>query len=154
VGETSLKERVHDEMTAAMRSGDKVRLGALRMLAAAITNREKEVLHDLSDDEVREVAGREVKKRAESIEAFEAAGRTDLVERERAEREVLLPYAPEQLDDAAVDALVDEAIASTGATSVKEMGKVMGVVMGRAKGRVDGAVVQRKVRERLGDPAG
>jgi uncharacterized protein YqeY len=154
VGETSLKARVHDEMTAALRSGDKVRLGALRLLAAAITNREKEVLHDLSDDEVREVASREVKKRTESIEAFEAAGRTDLVERERAERDVLSPYAPEQLDEAAIDALVDEAIASTGATSIREMGKVMGVVMGRAKGRVDGAVVQRKVRERLGDTAG
>lgn len=154
MGETSLKGRVHDEMTAAMRSGDKVRLGALRMLAAAITNREKEVLHDLSDDEVREVAGREVKKRTESIEAFEAAGRIDLVERERTERDVLRPYAPEQLDEAAVDALVDEAIATTGATSVKEMGKVMGVVMGRAKGRVDGALVQRKVRERLDDTAG
>jgi uncharacterized protein YqeY len=154
VAETSLKARVREEMTAAMRSGDKVRLGALRMLAAAITNREKEILHDLSDDEVREVAAREVKKRTESIEAFEAAGRTDLVERERAERDVLRPYAPEQLDEATVDALVDEAIASTGATSVKEMGKVMGVVMGRAKGRVDGVVVQRKVRERLGDPTG
>jgi uncharacterized protein YqeY len=151
VGETSLKARVHDEMTAAMRSGDKVRLGALRMLAAAITNREKDVLHELTDDEVGEVAGREVKKRAESIEAFEAGGREDLAERERAEREVLRPYAPEQLDEAAVDALIDEALASTGATSVKEMGKVMGVVMGRAKGTVDGAVVQRKVRERLGE---
>jgi uncharacterized protein YqeY len=154
VGEGSLKARVHDEMTAALRSGDKVRLGALRMLAAAITNREKEVLHELSDDEVREVASREVKKRTESIEAFEGAGRTDLVERERAERDVLRPYAPEQLDEAAIDALVDEAVASTGATSIKEMGKVMGVVMGRAKGRVDGAVVQGKVRERLGDTAG
>jgi uncharacterized protein YqeY len=154
VAETSLKARVREEMTAAMRSGDKVRLGALRMLAAAITNREKEILHDLSDDEVREVAAREVKKRTESIEAFEGAGRTDLVERERAERDVLRPYAPEQLDEAAIDALVDEAVASTGATSIKEMGKVMGVVMGRAKGRVDGAVVQGKVRERLGDTAG
>jgi uncharacterized protein YqeY len=154
VGETSLKARVHDEMTAAMRSGDKVRLGALRMLAAAITNREKEVLHELSDDEVREVAGREVKKRTESIEAFEAGGRTDLVERERTERDVLRPYAPEQLDEAAVDALIDEAIASTGATSVREMGKVMGVVMGRAKGKVDGALVQGKVRERLGETPG
>jgi uncharacterized protein YqeY len=152
VGETSLKTQVHDEMTAALRSGDKVRLGALRMLVAAITNREKEVLHELSDDEVREVAGREVKRRTESIEAFEAGGRMDLVEREAAEREVLRPYAPEQLDEDAVDALIDEAIASTGAASVREMGKVMGVVMGRAKGTVDGAVVQRKVRERLGDP--
>ena len=149
MGDPTLKEQVHDEMTAAMRSGDKLRLGALRMLASAITNREKEVMHELSDDEVREVAGKEVKRRTESIEAFEAAGRTDLVERERAEREVLRPFAPEQLSDAEVDALIDEAIASTGATSIKEMGKVMGAVMASAKGQVDGAVVQRKVRERL-----
>ncbi|MGH2673737.1 MAG: GatB/YqeY domain-containing protein, partial [Actinomycetota bacterium] len=118
---------------------------------AAITNREKELRRELSDDEVREVAAKEVKKRLESIEAFESAGRLELAEKERAEREVLAPYAPEQLDEAAVDAMIDEALASTGATSVKEMGKVMGAVMGKAKGAVDGTVVQRKVRERLGD---
>jgi uncharacterized protein YqeY len=149
--ESGLKAKVREEMTAAMRSGDKVRLGALRMLAAAITNREKEVLHELDDDEVRQMAGREVKKRSESIEAFEAAGRTELVEKERAEREILQAYAPAQLDDAAVDALIDEAMAATGITSVREMGKVMGIVMGKAKGQVDGAMVQRKVRERLGE---
>lgn len=151
MGDAALKAQVRTEMTAALKSGDKVRLGALRMLAAAITNREKDVRHELSDDEVREVAGTEVKKRTESIEAFESAGRMDLVEKERAEREFLQVFAPEQLGEATVDALIDEAIASTGAASVKEMGKVMGVVMGKAKGKVDGALVQRKVRERLGD---
>lgn len=151
MGEVGLKAQVRAEMTAAMKSGDKVRLGALRMLAAAITNREKEVRHELDDDEVREVAAKEVKKRGESIEAFESAGRTDLVEKERQEREVLEPYAPERLDEAAVDALVDEAIGATGAGSIKEMGKVMGYVMGKAKGTVDGSLVQQKLRERLGD---
>jgi uncharacterized protein YqeY len=151
VADATLENEIRAEMTAALKSGDKVRLGALRMLVAAITNREKELRHELSDDEVREVAGKEVKRRTESIEAFEAAGRTDLVERERAEREVLSVYAPEQLDETAVDALVDEAIAATGATSVREMGKVMGMVMGKARGSVDGSLVQRKVRERLGD---
>ncbi len=150
MGDAALKARVHSEMTAALKSGDRVRLGALRMLAAAITNREKDVRRELSDDEVREVAGTEVKKRTESIEAFESAGRMDLVERERAEREILQAYAPEQLGEAVVDSLIDEAIATTGAVSAKEMGKVMGFVMGRAKGKVDGALVQRKVRERLG----
>jgi hypothetical protein len=138
-------------MTAALKAGERVRLGALRMLVAAITNREKELRRELSDDEVRDVAAKEVKKRLESIEAFESAGRLELAEKERAEREVLEPYAPEQLDEAAVDAMIEEALADTGATSMKEMGKVMGVVMGKAKGAVDGAVVQRKVRERLGD---
>ena len=147
----SLKEQLHNDITAALKAGDKVRLGALRMLSAAVTNREKEVLHELSDDEVREVATKEVKKRGESIEAFEAAGRQELADKERAERDVLTPYAPEQLDDAEVDALIDDAIAATGATSPKEFGRVMGMVMGKAKGRVDGAVVQEKVKARLGD---
>jgi uncharacterized protein len=150
VGDPTLKEQVHEQMTAALRAGDKLRLGALRMLAAAITNREKEILHELSDDEVREVAGKEVKKRSESIEAFGSAGRTELAEKERAEREILQPFAPEQLSDAEVDALIDEAISSTGASSMKEMGAVMGAVMASAKGKVDGSLVQRKVRERLG----
>lgn len=145
----SLKEEITERMREALRSGDKVRLGAIRMLMAAIKNREVELLHELSDDEVREVAGREVKKRAESIEAFDAAGRTELADRERAEREVLSVYAPTQLSDEAVEALVDEAIDATGATSIKEIGKVMGSVMGKAKGQVDGRVVQEKVRARL-----
>lgn len=145
----TLRERIRAELTAAMKAGDKVKLGTLRMLTTAIVNREKEVLHELSDDEVREVAAREVKRRTESIEAFERGDRPDLVAKETAERDLLAAYAPEQLSDAEVDALIDEAIAATGATSVKEMGKVMGVVMGKAKGAVDGAAVQAKVRARL-----
>jgi uncharacterized protein YqeY len=147
---SSLKDQVKSQTTAAMKSGDKLAVGALRMLSAAITNREKEVGHELSDDEVREVANKEVKKRAESIEAFEAAGRTELVEKERAERDVLEPYAPTQLDGSAVDALIDEAFTSTGASGPKDMGKVMGFIMAKAKGQVDGGAVQRKVKERLG----
>jgi uncharacterized protein len=146
----SLKDQVKTQTTAAMKSGDKITVGALRMLSAAITNREKELGHELSDDEVREVANKEVKKRTESIEAFGAAGRTELVEKEQAERDVLSPYAPTQLDEAAVDALVDEAFAATGANGPQDMGKVMGFIMGKAKGQVDGGVVQRKVKERLG----
>jgi hypothetical protein len=149
VGDPTLKVQVHEQMTSALRAGEKVRLGALRMLASSITNREKEVMRELSDDEVREVAAKEVKRRTESIEAFESAGRTELAEKERAEREVLQPFAPEQLSDAEVDALIDGAISATGATSMHEMGKVMGAVMASAKGKVDGSVVQQKVRERL-----
>ncbi|HEY7660055.1 MAG TPA: GatB/YqeY domain-containing protein [Actinomycetota bacterium] len=149
MGERTLKSQVHDEMTAALKAGDKVRLGALRMLVASITNREKEVGHELSDDEVREVAGKEVKRRAESIEAFDAAGRTELADHEREERVVLSAFAPEQLSEAEVEAIVAEAIASTGASSPQEMGAVMGAVMAKAKGRVDGKAVQQMVRERL-----
>ena len=146
----SLKDQVKTQTTAAMKAGDKVTVGALRMLSAAITNREKDLRHELTDDEVREVAGKEVKKRAESIEAFDAAGRTELADKERAEREVLAPYAPTQLDAGAVDALIDEAFATTGASGPEDMGKVMGFIMGKAKGQVDGGEVQQKVKERLG----
>jgi uncharacterized protein YqeY len=148
----TLKAQIRSEMTAAMKAGDKIRVGALRMLLSSITNLEKELLvQELPDDQVREVAGKEVKKRSESIEAFDAAGRTELAEKERAERDVLAVFAPARLSNEAVAGLVDEAMATTGASSLKELGKVMGFVMGKAKGRVDGAVVQQMVRERLGD---
>jgi uncharacterized protein len=145
-----LTARIREEMTSALKAGEKVTLGALRMLLAAIKNREVELGHELSDDEVRDVAAKEVKKRTESIEAFEAAGRSELVERETAERETIAVYAPAPLSEAEVDALVDEAIAEAGASSIKEMGKVMGAVMARIGRRADGSVVQAKVRERLG----
>jgi uncharacterized protein len=154
MSDPTLKERLATEMKDSLRSGEKVRLGALRMLSAAVTNKEKELRHDLSDDEVRDVASKEMKKRAESIEAFEAAGRRELVDKERAELEAIASYAPEQLSEAEVDALVDEAFAATGATSEKEFGTVMGLVMGKAKGRVDGKAVQEKVRARLAGSAG
>ena len=145
-----LKTQIHEQMTTAMKAKDKVEVGTLRMLTSAIRYKEDELGHELSDDEVREVAAKEVKKRTEAADAFREAGRTELATNEEAEREVLVPYAPERLPDAAVDALVDDAIAATGATSMKEMGKVMGIVMGKAKGQVDGGVVQEKVKARLG----
>ena len=89
---TTLKEQLREEITSATRSRDKIRLSALRMLLAAVTNREKEVRHDLSDDEVREVAGKELKKHAESIEAFEKAGRQELADKERAEQVAVSGY--------------------------------------------------------------
>lgn len=144
-----LKTQIHERMTAAMKARDEVPLGALRMLLSAIRYKEDELGHELTDDEVRGVAGSQVKKRSESIEAFEQAGRTELADRERAEREVLAAFAPEQLSEAEIDALVDAAIASTGATSMQQMGAVMGAVMSTANGQVDGSLVQAKVKARL-----
>ena len=146
----SLKERLAEEMKDALRKGEKVRLGTLRLLSASVKNREVELRREVTDEEFVEVAGREVKRRNEALEAYEKAGREELVAKEREEREVLQTYLPEQLDDDQVRSLVDEAIASTGASGPKEMGKVMGYVMGKAKGRVDGGTVQALVRERLG----
>ena len=137
------------EMRDALKAGQKVRLSALRMLSAAVKNREVEVRRELTDEEIGEVAAKEVKRRTEAMEAYGEAGRDELVEREREERDVLQSYAPAGLSDDEVAALVDEAIAATGASRPEEIGKVMGYVMGRAKGRVDGAVVQAMVRNRL-----
>jgi uncharacterized protein YqeY len=147
--ESTLKQRVAEEMKDALRAGEKVRLAALRMLSAAAKNREVELRRELTDDEFLEVVAKQVKQRTESIEAYEKGNREDLASREREEREALKTYLPEQLSEDETAALVDEAIAETGATTVKELGKVMGYVMGRAKGRVEGAVVQAKARERL-----
>jgi hypothetical protein len=151
VTESALKDDIHRQMTDAMKAGDKVRVGALRMFTSAIRYKEVEVGHELSADEIGEVATKEVKKRTESITAFESAGRNELAEKERQERDVIAPFAPPMLSDDEVDALVDEAIAATGASSAKEFGAVMGYVMGKAKGGVDGSVVQQKVRALLAD---
>ena len=150
VERTSLKNRLAEEIKDALRKGEKVRLSALRLLSASVKNREVELRREVTDEEFVEVAGREVKRRTEAVEAFEKAGREELAAKEREEREVLQAYLPEQLGDDDVRALIDEAIAATGASGLKEMGKVMGYVMGKAKGRVDGGVVQGLVRERLG----
>jgi uncharacterized protein len=148
--DASLKARLDREIKEALRAGDRVRLGALRLLSAAITLREKELRRALSDEDVREVATREARKRREAIEAYEAAGRQELADKERAEREALEPYLPHQLSDAEVNLLIDDAISRTGAASASDMGKVMAAVMSRARGSVDGSDVQRRVRARLG----
>jgi uncharacterized protein len=146
---STLKARVAEEMKDALRSGQKVRLGALRLLSASVKNREVELRRDLTDEEFLEVVAREVKRRNEALEAYEKAGREDLAAKEREEREVLQVYLPAQLSAEETEVLVDEAIAATGASSVKELGKVMGYVMGKAKGRVDGGAVQQLARARL-----
>jgi len=148
--EEALRARVSREIQEAMKARDTVRLATLRLLSAAVKNREVEVLHQLSDDEVRDVATREVKRRREAIEAYEAVGRADRADRERAEQLVLRDYLPAGLSDEEVAALVDEAITTTGASGPGDLGKVMGYVMGKARGRVDGRTVQDLVRARLG----
>jgi uncharacterized protein YqeY len=150
----SLKDRLSTDMRQALKSGERVRLGALRLLAASVKNREVELGHELSDDELVEVAVREVKRRTEAIEAYEAAGRPDRADVEREEMDVLSVYVPEALSDDEVDVLIGDAIAEIGAASMSDLGRVMGLVMGRAKGRVDGRVVQAKVRGLLSDAAG
>lgn len=149
-----LKARLQEEMNDALRAGDKVRLGALRLLHASVKNREVELLREVDDEEFVEVVGREVKRRKEAAEAYEKAGRQDLLDRERREQEVLEAYLPEQLSQEDVSSLVDEAVAATGASGPGDIGKVMSYVMGKARGRVDGGTVSRLVRERLSEQSG
>ncbi|MGH2572387.1 MAG: GatB/YqeY domain-containing protein [Actinomycetota bacterium] len=146
---SALKERLAAEMREAMKARQAVRLSALRLLAASVKNREVELLHPLSDQEFVEVAGREVKRRKEAVEAYEAAGREDRAAREREEQSVLETYLPEALGDREIDGLIEEAIAATGATGPSDLGKVMGQVMAKARGRADGKLIQARVRERL-----
>jgi uncharacterized protein YqeY len=136
-------------MKDALRSGDKVRLAALRLLHASVKNREVELRREVTDEEFLEVVAREVKRRKEAIEAYERAARQDLLERERREQEVLEAYLPEQMSDEETAVLVEEAVSATGAASPGDLGKVMGYVMGKAKGRIDGGKVNAMVRERL-----
>lgn len=145
-----LKQRLSQEMKESLKAGEKVRLSALRLLSAAVKNREVELRREVSDDEFLEMVAREVKRRKEAAEAYEKGNRQDLVDREREEQAILEVYLPAGLSDPEVEALVDEAISATGASGPGELGKVMAHVMAKAKGRVDGAKVSALVRSRLG----
>ena len=146
----SLKARLAGDTRVALKAGERIRLSALRMLSAAITNREVELGRGLTDDEFVEVAMREVKRRQEAIEAFDKGGRPERDAQEREEKLALEDYVPAALSEDEIEALVDEAVTGTGATGPSDFGKVMGMVMGQARGRADGKVVQQKVRARLG----
>ncbi|HEX5651233.1 MAG TPA: GatB/YqeY domain-containing protein [Steroidobacteraceae bacterium] len=147
---TTLKERITEDMKSAMRAADKERLGTIRMLQAAIKQREVDERITLDDAQVLAVIEKMVKQRKESIGQFELGGRTDLAAKEKAEIEQLQAYLPAQLSEAEVDALIKEAIATTGAASIKDMGKVMGVVKAKAAGRADMGAVSARIKAALG----
>jgi len=145
----TLKERITEDMKAAMRASDKERLSTIRMAQAAIKQREVDERIVLDDAQVIAVLEKMVKQRRESIVQFEQGGRTDLADKERTEIALLQSYLPAQLSEAEVDALIKEAIASTGAASVKDMGKVMGVVKAKAAGRADMGAVSARIKAAL-----
>ena len=146
----TLKERISEDMKTAMRSGEKDRLAVIRLLQAAIKQREVDERITLDDAQVTSVLEKMIKQRKESVVAFEKGGRADLVAKENAEIGVLQPYLPAQLSDVELDALIAEAITSTGAASIKDMGKVMGVVKSKAAGRADMAAVGARIKQKLG----
>jgi uncharacterized protein YqeY len=146
----SLKERITDDMKAAMRSGEKERLGLIRMITSAIKQREVDERITLDDAQVLSVLEKMIKQRKESLVLFQAGNRQDLVDKEAAEITLLQGYLPSQLSDSEIDALISDAIGATGAASVKDMGKVMAIIKGKAQGRADMAAVGAKIKAKLG----
>jgi hypothetical protein len=137
-------------MKAAMRSGEKERLGVIRMITAAIKQREVDERIMLDDAQVLSVLEKMIKQRKESQAAFQAGNRQDLADKENAEITLLQTYLPSQLSDAEIDAMIVDAIATTGAASIKDMGKVMGLIKAKALGRADMGAVGAKIKAKLG----
>jgi uncharacterized protein YqeY len=137
-------------MKAAMRSGEKERLGIIRMITAAIKQREVDERITLDDVQVVNVLEKMIKQRKESLVQFQAGNRPDLVEKESGEINLLQSYMPSQLSEVEIDGLIGDAIAASGAASIKDMGKVMGIIKGKAQGRADMAAVGAKIKAKLG----
>ena len=145
-----LKAQVNEDMKAAMRAKDAQRLSAIRLLLAAIKQREVDERKELGDEDVIAVIDKMIKQRRESVEQYEKASRTDLAEAEKFELEVLQAYMPQQLSETEVDAAIAAAMAESGAQSMRDMGKVMAILRPRLAGRADMSAVSAKVKARLG----
>ena len=145
----SLKLKLTDDMKAAMKSGDKDRLGVIRLVNAAIKQREVDERIVLDDAQVLAVLEKMLKQRRDSFGQFQAAGRTDLADKENYEIGVIQAYLPAQLTDAEVDAIIAATIAEAGAAGPKDMGKVMGLVKPKVAGRTDMGKLSERVKARL-----
>ena len=145
----SLRDRLRDDLTAAMRSGDAFRRDTLRLAWNAVYSAEKRERRPLDDDEVAAVLAREVRTRRESVEAFRAGGREDLARPEEAAIEIVSGYLPRAPSEDELRALVAEAITATSASSPRDIGRVMGWLAPRTRGRADGRVVSSLVAEAL-----
>lgn len=146
---SALKSRLTEDMKAAMRSKDKPRLGVVRLVLAAIKQREVDERIELDDTQVLAVLDKMVKQRRDSVKQYTDAGRQDLADQESYEISVLQEYLPAALDDAELEALIKDAISSTGAASMQDMGKVMGVLKPQVQGRADMGAVSQKIKQQL-----
>ncbi len=145
----SLKEQITHDMKAAMRSGEKDRLGVIRLITSAIKQREVDERIELDDSAVMAILEKMIKQRRDSISQFEAGGRPELAAVEAAEIDILKAYLPEALSDAEVDAIIAAAVTESGASSVKDMGKVMGLVKPKVQGRADMGTISGKIKAKL-----
>ncbi|MFN7783568.1 MAG: GatB/YqeY domain-containing protein [Lysobacterales bacterium] len=146
----SLKLRLTDDMKAAMKGGDKERLAVIRLVNAAIKQREVDERIQLDDAQVLSVLEKMIKQRRDSVSQYESAGREDLAAQERFEIEVIQTYMPQALSEAEIDALIEAAIAETGASSGRDMGKVVGALKPKVAGRADMGAVSARIKARLG----
>lgn len=146
-----LVDRIKDDMKAAMKSGEKARLGVIRLILSAIKQIEVDERIALDNERTLQVLDKMLKQRRESIRQFADAGRDDLVAIEEAEVLVIQEFLPQPLTDAEVDVMVDEAIATSGAQSVKDMGKVMGLLKAKMQGRADMSIVSGKIKAALAE---
>ena len=144
-----LKARIQEDMKAAMRAAEKDRLATIRLILAAIKQREVDERILLDDTQVLAVLEKMVKQRRESIAQFQSGGRADLVARENAELAVLANYLPEPLAEQEIDRLINETIAATGAASIKDMGKVMNALKPLVQGRADMGALGARIKARL-----
>lgn len=145
----TLRERLHDDTIAAMRSGEALRRDVLRMVQNAVYNVEKSKRITLTDDDLLAVLVRETKTRRESVEAFRGGGREDLATKEEAEIAILAEYLPQPLTEDELRLLVEQGVAETGAASARDMGRVMGWLSPRIRGRADGKVASGLVAQAL-----
>ncbi len=136
-------------MKAAMKGGDKPRLGVIRLVLAAIKQKEVDERIELTDADVLAILDKMVKQRRDSITQYEEAGRSELADQEKFEIDIIQDYLPEQLDDAAILAMIDEAIATTGANTMKDMGKLMGVLKPKLQGRADMGQASALIKQKL-----
>ncbi|WP_010247909.1 GatB/YqeY domain-containing protein [Acetivibrio cellulolyticus] len=146
----SLKERLLEDMKAAMRDKDSIRKNAIQMARAAVLQVEKDNRVTLDDDGIIEIIAKEVKKRRDSMPDFEKSGRQDLVDGLKVEIDVLLQYLPQQLTEVELEAIVKDAIQDTGASSAKDIGRIMQSVLPKVKGRADGKIINQIVKKYLG----
>lgn len=144
-----IKGQIQDDMKTAMRNQDKERLAIIRLILAALKQREVDERIELSDEHVLGILDKMVKQRRESISQYEAGGRSDLAQKEAEEIVVIQHYLPAQLSDAEIDAMIDAAIKETHAASMRDMGKVMGLLKPQIQGRADVAAVSAKIKNRL-----
>ena len=145
----TLKDKLQQDMKDALRGGDKRSLGVIRLILAAIKQREVDERIELDDAQITVVLDKMAKQRRDSLEQYEKAGRDDLADQETFELEMLKAYLPEQLGDAEITTLIDEAIQATGASSMKDMGKVMGQLKSKLQGRADMGAVSGRIKDRL-----